>query len=145
MRMNADRSGLMQHSQIGDGQDRFSVKFMPMLFARLRAICLCLAIFAPIVGITGCKSQPQPSQTQDVANQSQATKTTDSLNEVESTGPQYALKLPASFDRRTGDWDELKSRAYCACSWSTAKQDSSTTRGDREACPRMPQTSWKFT
>ena len=39
---------------------------------------------------------------------SQTPKTTDSLNEVESTGPEYALKLPANFDRRVGDWDELK-------------------------------------
>ena len=78
-----------------------------MLFARWRAICLFSAIFALAVSLSGCKSQPHPAQTQDTASQPQASKT-DSLNEVESAGPQYALKLPANFDRRTGDWDELK-------------------------------------
>jgi membrane-bound lytic murein transglycosylase MltF len=79
-----------------------------MPFAHWRAAYLCLAIFALAVSLTGCKSQPQPAQTQDVASQPQATKATDSLNEVESAGPDYSLKLPANFDRRTGDWDELK-------------------------------------
>jgi membrane-bound lytic murein transglycosylase MltF len=77
-----------------------------MLFARWRAICLCSALFALIVSLTGCKSQPEPTQKQDVASQAPAA--IDSLNEVESAGPEYALKLPANFDRRTGDWDELK-------------------------------------
>jgi membrane-bound lytic murein transglycosylase MltF len=79
-----------------------------MSCARWMAICLYSSIFALAVSLTGCKSQPQSSQTQDVASQSQASRTTDSLNEIESAGPEYTLKLPTNFDRRTGDWDELK-------------------------------------
>ncbi len=84
------------------------VRTMPILFARWRAICLYSAIFALTVSVIGCKSQPQPTQKQDVASQAPAA--ADSLNEVESAGPEYALKLPANFDRHTGDWDELQKR-----------------------------------
>jgi membrane-bound lytic murein transglycosylase MltF len=79
-----------------------------MSCARRMAIWLCSAILAVAVSLSGCKSQHQPAQTQDVSSQPPATKATDSLNEVESAGPEYALKLPANFDRRTGDWEELK-------------------------------------
>src|SRR6476620_2347634 len=79
-----------------------------MSCTRWMAIWLYSAIFALAVSLTGCKSQPQPAHTQEVSSQSQAPKTTDSLNENESAGPSYALKLPANFDRRTGDWDEIK-------------------------------------
>ena len=79
-----------------------------MSCTRWMAIWLYSAIFALALSLTSCKSQPQPAQTQDVAIQSPAPKAPDSLNEIESTGPAYALKLPANFDRRTGDWDELK-------------------------------------
>ena len=78
-----------------------------MSLTRWSAIWLCASISLAVT-LTGCKSQHQPNQTQDVASQPQAPKTTDSLNEVESSGPEYALKLPANFDRRVGDWDELK-------------------------------------
>ncbi len=79
-----------------------------MSSARSMAIWLYSATFALAVGLPGCKSQPQPAQKQEVASQPQSPKTTDSLNENESSGPEYALKLPTNFDRRTGDWDEIK-------------------------------------
>jgi membrane-bound lytic murein transglycosylase MltF len=79
-----------------------------VLCARWRAIRLCLAIIALIVNFTGCKSSPRPGEKQDVATQPPPAEATDSLNEVESAGPEYALKLPANFNRHIGDWDELK-------------------------------------
>jgi membrane-bound lytic murein transglycosylase MltF len=79
-----------------------------MSCARRMAIWLCSAIFALAVSLSGCKSQPQPAQTQDVSSQSTATKAADSLNALESDGPEYTLKLPANFNRHTGDWDEIR-------------------------------------
>ncbi len=79
-----------------------------MSCARSMAIWLYSAIFALAVILTGCKSQPQPAQKQEVASKPKTPKTTDSLSENEIAGPEYALKLPANFDRRTGDWDEIK-------------------------------------
>ena len=72
------------------------------------AIWLYSASFALVVSLAGCKTPPQPVQKQEVASQPQAPKAAESLTEIESSGPQYALKLPANFDRRTGDWDEIK-------------------------------------
>jgi membrane-bound lytic murein transglycosylase MltF len=79
---------------------------VPMLCVRWRAICLCLAIIAQIVNFTGCKSSPRPAEKRYVGTQPPAA--TDSLNDVESAGPEYALKLPANFNRHVGDWDELR-------------------------------------
>jgi membrane-bound lytic murein transglycosylase MltF len=75
---------------------------------RCMAIWLSSASFALVVTLAGCKTSPQPVPKQEVASQPQALKASASLTEIESPGPQYALKLPANFDRRTGDWDELK-------------------------------------
>ena len=72
------------------------------------AIWLYSASFALVVSLAGCKTPPQPVQKQEVASQPQTPKAAESLTEIENSGPQYALKLPANFDRRTGDWDELK-------------------------------------
>jgi hypothetical protein len=63
-------------------------------------------------------------QRQDVSSRSPATKATDSLNEVESAGPEYALKLPANSNRHTGDWDEIRRAVFSGCLCSTTKQDS---------------------
>jgi membrane-bound lytic murein transglycosylase MltF len=82
-----------------------------MSCGRSMAIWLYSAIFVLTLCLAGCKSQPQPVQKQEVASQSPPSpKSSDSLNENESAGPEYALKLPANFDRYTGDWDELKKR-----------------------------------
>ena len=79
-----------------------------MSCTRWMAIWLSSAIFALALSLAGCKSEPHPVQTQDGASQAPAPKTADSFDENESAGPAYALKLPANFDRRTGDWDEIK-------------------------------------
>lgn len=78
-----------------------------MLCARWRAVCLCLAAFPVIVSLTGCKSEPQPAEKQDAATQAAAPNAAGAVEDVESTGPQYALKLP-DLASRTGDWEELK-------------------------------------
>jgi membrane-bound lytic murein transglycosylase MltF len=80
----------------------------PMASARWRAVYLCFSIFLLIANLTGCKSKPQPTEKQEAAAPAPAPKATDALESSESTGPQYALKLPAGFARRTGDWDELQ-------------------------------------
>jgi membrane-bound lytic murein transglycosylase MltF len=77
-----------------------------MSSARWRAVYLCFTFFPLIASLTGCKSTPQPAEKQEVA--APAPKAGDALESSESTGPQYALKLPASFDRWTGDWAELQ-------------------------------------
>ncbi len=79
-----------------------------MLSARWRAISLLVAIFPLVACFTGCKSTPQPAEKQEAAAPVPTPKAADSLESSDSTGPQYALKLPAGFNRRTGDWDELK-------------------------------------
>ena len=78
-----------------------------MLCARWRAVCLCLAAFPVIVSLTGCKSEPQPAEKQDATTQAAAPNAAGAVEDVESTGPQYALKLP-DLASRTGDWEELK-------------------------------------
>ena len=50
-----------------------------MSCTRWMAIWLYSAIFALALSLAGCKSQPQPVQTQDVASQPPAPKTADSL------------------------------------------------------------------
>jgi membrane-bound lytic murein transglycosylase MltF len=79
-----------------------------MSSARWRAVYLCFAIFPLIANLTGCKSTPQPADQQNAAAPEPPPKAADGLESSESTGPQYALKLPAGFNRRTGDWDELR-------------------------------------
>ena len=79
-----------------------------MSSARWRAISLFVAIFPLVACFTGCKSTPQPAEKQEAAAPTPTPKAADSLESSDSTGPQYALKLPAGFSRRTGDWDELQ-------------------------------------
>jgi membrane-bound lytic murein transglycosylase MltF len=79
-----------------------------MSSARWRAISLFVAIFPLVACFTGCKSTPKPAEKQEAAAPAPTPQAADSLESSESTGPQYALKLPASFDRWTGDWAELQ-------------------------------------
>jgi membrane-bound lytic murein transglycosylase MltF len=76
--------------------------------ARWGTVYVCLSTFLLVASFTSCNSKPQATEKQDVAAPAPAPKVAGSMETAESAGPQYSLKLPASFDRWTGDWDKLQ-------------------------------------
>jgi membrane-bound lytic murein transglycosylase MltF len=77
-----------------------------MTSSRWCSFCMLMTIFALMAGLTGCNSKTKSSDQPPAATATSAS-TEESLLFADSSAPGYALNLPPSFGRWTGDWDAL--------------------------------------
>jgi len=61
-----------------------------------------------IGSLIGCSSKPEPTQKPEPSATITAPQPEEPLQSAESAAPGYALHLPPSFGRWTGDWDEIQ-------------------------------------
>jgi membrane-bound lytic murein transglycosylase MltF len=69
-----------------------------------------MAFFLLLVSFPGCSSKPETSEQAQAAATTAAATPEGHLESADSAAPGYALNLPPSFGRWTGDWDEIAKR-----------------------------------
>jgi ABC-type amino acid transport substrate-binding protein len=67
-----------------------------------------VAVVVLLGSFTGCSSKPQPTKKLEPSATTTASEPDESLQSAEGAAPAYALHLPPSFGRWTGDWEEIQ-------------------------------------
>ena len=79
-----------------------------MSSSRRCTLYVLVAVITLIVSLTGCSSKPQATPKPEPPASTAVPVPDESLQTAESAGPEYALRLPPSFGRWTGDWEEIR-------------------------------------
>jgi len=79
-----------------------------MSSSRRCTLYVLVAVVTLIVSLTGCSSKPQAKPKPEPPASTAVLAPDESLQTAESAGPEYALRLPPSFGRWTGDWEEIR-------------------------------------